>query len=174
MASATTHNNLFKSGYQAIYTGVHKGFSFGAQVSKKLETIKMVDKLGLSILKAASYVPVLVEAVPLSSIETPLKDVKLVTDFFMGFRSLEAGMAGTFAKTWKTLALNVAGLALMFFTIISALSRLKVDVNFITEMAKKVPVFGVLPFAGLMNLSLLTMFGPLLNGSRKNSRAGEF
>ena len=42
---------------------------------------------------------------------------------------------------------------------ISILERLKLKVSFIHHLAKKVPIFGVLPFAGLLDLSTLTMYG---------------
>lgn len=157
----SSSDNTINSFQNVIYTSLDACVSLGCQVSKELEAVKVINKAGLAVLKAGSYVPAIANNVPIAAIETPLKDIKTFSDFFMGFRSLDALLKGNFAKNWKVLALNVSGLALMFFTTISGLGRMGVDVSLVTNLAKQVPVFGVLPFAGLLNLSLATMFGML-------------
>jgi hypothetical protein len=167
MAVSTTQKNFFNACYQTVHNGIDKSFKLGVHVNEKLVLIALVVKVGQALIRAAPLIPGAEVIIPVSDLEVPLKDGKIITDVGKGFPSLEALMNGQFAKTWKILALNVSGLALMFFAIISGLNRLKVDVSLITELAKKVPFLGVLPFAGLLNLSILTMFGTLYLMSRE-------
>ncbi|MFI5344050.1 MAG: hypothetical protein ACHQUC_07510 [Chlamydiales bacterium] len=166
--------NCCKAPFEYISSGIQHGVAMGSSLSKQLDIIKNVQKVGSSILKVAKYVPSLVETLPISLLETPLKDVKRFCNFFMGFRSLEAITQGRFFdRSWKIRALNIAGLALFIFTIIELLERFTINVSNIHEAFKKVPFFGVLLYAGLLDLSLLTLSGAifLMNLDKKSKLA---
>jgi hypothetical protein len=163
-----------KAPFEYIYSGIRSGIAMGSQLSKKLDTVKTIQMMGSSILQTAKYVPLLVTTLPISLFESPLKDIKRFCNFTMGFRSLEAMTQGKFFDpSWKIRAINIAGLALFVFTILELLERLAFDLIFIHEAFKKVPFFGVLLYAGLLDLSLLTLSGAifLINWEKKSKLA---
>lgn len=167
MGTQATNHGIFYSCYHRVEDAIYNTFSTGESISDYLAPVKAINKVFGSTLAVASYISNIENYIPVSVLQPISKDIKNGVDFFMGFRSFKAIMNGKFARNdkgefkLKILALNVSGLALMFFTSVSLLGRFKFNVSAITNFTKNVPVLGALPYAGLLNVSLLTMFGTL-------------
>jgi len=140
-----------------VYSNFKKGIDHGAAFSARLDTLKLVNKTCEVASKALKLIPSIAAHIPFNIIDPFLKDTKRFIYLCLSFRTIKFYMENPRKAPWTIQVMNVACIGLSFFTIIDILDRLKVDVKVIHTTFKKVPFFGVLPFAGLLNLSIVTL-----------------
>lgn len=89
------------------------------------------------------------------------KDVKLFTGILKGFKSIDNLLNITFA--WKVVVMQISSLTLFVISVLSFAERFELfQVTAIKVMLAAIPILGVLPFGGLLTLSLLGLSGVLL------------
>lgn len=170
-------NHFLQHPLQSIYHSLQWTATKGMQVSKSLDPLKLLSKGAITALKVTEKVVpyfACLALIPFGTLYSPLKDVKRICNFFLAFRSFDFYLNKGAKGPWVIQVLNIAGLGLFVFTVIDLLERFKFDVSAIHNIAKKVPLFGVLPFAGLLNLCTLTLYGSIyLLGLEKKEKLNE-
>jgi|GEM_PF-4546799 len=151
--------NQFNSASNFAYGQFQSGIDLGAKISVKLDDVKLLIETTETSLKLIGLISDISKFIPFETIFPFLKDGKRIIGIFLGLRSIKFFMEKPLEKSWKLIALNVAGLSLFCFTIIDVLAGFKVDFSPIHSVFKRVLVFGILPFAGLINLSTITLLG---------------
>jgi hypothetical protein len=86
------------------------------------------------------------------------KDAKNFTNFLKGVKSIDGFL--NFKFTVRHIVLNVSGMTLFILSGISLVDRFRLlDVSVVKIGLSTIPVFGILPFGGLLSLSLLGLLG---------------
>lgn len=135
-----------------------------SDLSYKLDEVKFGQKISAVSIKILEFVPLAVELLPLKTAKTVCRRIKLIINVCMFGRSANSFAEGK-VNSVRMLVLNVAGVVLGIFASIEVLELCKYDMSAIHQAAASVPVFGVLPYAGLLNLALLTLFACTLLGN---------
>lgn len=135
------------------------GVSCGAGLSKTtaFTLVDLVNDVADMALKMASLTNYLPSNSPLFFIATPLKDLKLTTRALLTFRPADSIFKNQAFVDKKRTVLTLSSLSLAFFNTLAILNRLKVDVSFIVKTFSKIPLFGRLPYGGLVNLANLAL-----------------
>ena len=125
---------------------------------------RLAQKTAEVAIKVIKLFPEFAHALPLGAADSFLKDSKRFLYFFATFPTLQfyiRGKNGEEAKVkkadWVTQLFNLSGVALAAIGIIDILERFQFDFQPMHNFFKKVPGIGVLPYAGILNLSLVTM-----------------
>lgn len=159
--TSVSPTHYIKLPFEYAYAGIKSGVAFGAKMSFQIDLIKVINDTASVSLKAIKYAPDLKAAIPYAMLDGLVKDSKRVCNILMGLRSVDYLMEGAKDRTWLTVAMNVSGIGLFVLTVIDVAERFGVDVSVVHEAAKQVPIFGVLPFAGLLDLSLVGLYGTI-------------
>lgn len=140
---------------------IKKGVRRLSDFSRELDVVKFARKIAVAVLDIFEYIPIVGDIVPTKGLKNVLRPLKIGIEFLMGFRALDAFLSCN-VSTLNLLVLNVSGLALFVFSGIEILENLKFKLRFIHEAAAKVPIVGVFPFAGLLNLAFFGLWTAIL------------
>lgn len=88
-----------------------------------------------------------------------LKDIKVVTNWINGLQSVN-GMLNL-KLSWKIITLNVSGLTLFVLSSITLAEKFLFNFTTLKTALAAIPIFGVLPFGGLLNLAITGLTGSL-------------
>lgn len=88
------------------------------------------------------------------------KDAKNFTNVIKGMKTIDAILH--FKFSWRTLVLNISGMVLLIVSAVSLLERFKLVMVMVTAIKvglAALPIFGILPFGGLLALSIIGLMG---------------
>lgn len=146
---------IFYQNYNKLRTGIHH------IVLKAIQAIKgpnLVMKVMLVSIKVLSYNRNLIPN--LSWAKLLLKEIKDVTNFIKGLQSVDGLLNFKFSR--KVIVLNISGLVLFILSSITMAEKFLIDCTVIKMALTAIPIFGVLPFGGLLHISLIGLVGNLL------------
>jgi len=101
------------------------------------------------------------------------KDAKNFTNILRGFKSVDGVV--NFKLQFKAIILNISGLTMMVLSVISVIDRFHLlNVTVIKVTLTVIPIIGVLPFGGLLPLSIIGLVGTtLIMGLEKQWKMNE-
>lgn len=86
------------------------------------------------------------------------KDGKNFSNFVKGLKSVDGFL--NFKFSWKSIVLNVSGMTLCIVSTLSLLDRIQVvNISVIKVYLVAIPRFGILPYGGLLSLSVVGLMG---------------
>jgi hypothetical protein len=125
---------------------------------KSIEGPQLVIKVMRTAIKALVYIPIL--AAHLNRVNFLLKKVKDLSAFIKGMQSIDRLL--NFKFSWKIIILNVSGLVLFVLSAITIAEKFLIDSKVIRTVLAAIPIFGVLPFGGVLHIALFGLCGTLL------------
>jgi len=159
-------SNELLDGFKQIKIGLHQ------VVDKSVKSIKgpnLIMKVMRTAIKALMYIPKL--TAHLGRTKSLLKEIKDFTNVINGLQSIDGLI--NFKFSWKLTTLNVSGLVLFVLSIINLSEKFLIDCTTIKTAFTAIPVFGVLPFGGLLHISIIGLFGSLMSLSLNKRKKQE-
>jgi hypothetical protein len=97
-----------------------------------------------------------------------LKEVTDLTYLVLGTQAIDGFL--NFKFSWKIISLNLSGSVLFVISIITTAEKFSIDFSVIKGALSNIPIFGVLPFGGLLHLGLFGLVGSLFFLSMDKSK----
>lgn len=167
------NNNITFEQYRNMYYSPNEGFkeecyrgfnSFRKGIHnvvftcvKSIQGPQFAMKIMRTAIKVLMYIPSLTPR--LNGMKFLLKEIKDLTNFINGMQSIDGLLNFKFA--WKVIVINVSGLVLFVISIITLAEKFLIDCSAIKDTLANIPIFGVLPFGGVLHLALFGLFGSL-------------
>lgn len=100
-------------------------------------------------------------AISLKECRHQIKEIKNIFNWIKGLRSIDGFLNGPYS--WKSMVIHVSGFVLLILSTISLVDWLHLaNMSVLKTAFAALPILGVLPFGGLVSLSLVGIFGMLL------------
>lgn len=150
----TSFTDEISNGFNSLKNRVH------VIVDTAVSSIKgpiLVVEIIKHTIQALMYIPEL--AVNLATPSIFLKEIKNISYFIKGMKSVDFWL--NFKSSWKLIVLNVSGLVLFVLSAVTLAEKFMIDVSRITKPLSSIPIFGTLPFGGLLHISLVVFYGTL-------------
>jgi hypothetical protein len=150
---ATSLPIKLREGLTCLQTNVHYAVSVIDATFQTPECVLRIIQLSVALLSLfPSISPSL--AIP----KQFCKDAKNFTNCIKGLKAIDGFLNFKFA--WKCIILNVSGMTLFIVSTLSLIERAQVvDVAAIKAYFIAIPVFGVLPYGGLLPFSIVGLMG---------------
>lgn len=130
-------------------------------IQNAIEAVKLpnlVMKVMSVVVRTLEYISHLTSN--LSWAKLLLKDIKVLTNFIIGLRSVDGLLNLKFS--WKIIVLNISGFVLFVLSSITLAEKFLIDCSAIKTALAGIPIFGVLPFGGLLPIAFIGLLGSLL------------
>ncbi len=100
-------------------------------------------------------------AIPLQGCKQAFREIKSFLNWVKGLQSIDGFLNGPYS--WKAVIRNLSSFVLLILSTISLADGLRLlDTSALKVAFASLPVFGILPFGGLLPLAFLGLFGMML------------
>ncbi len=154
--------NWAYDGFQGLKKGVRLTLD---HVVKPLKTPRLALKFAQFTVKTLSLIPTCQPT--LKPVSNVIKECKDYDNFLKGIRAVDGALNPRF--NWKAMTLTVAGISLFTLSCLTMGDKFKfIKITPIKTALTALPLIGVLPFGGVLHISLVVMFGILFLMSLEN------
>jgi|GEM_PF-5355846 len=138
----------FQARVHRTVTAINEAFSVPEFLLRVIEIVltilSLIPSINLSLEGAMQY----------------CREAKNLSNLVKGLKSIEGFL--NFRFSWRGIVLNVSGMTLFMISGLSLLERLQyVNLCSIKSSLAVIPVFGILPYGGLLSLSIVGLIGTL-------------
>lgn len=139
------------------YAGLKEGVSSAAMLttSTLFENTETLLKVTHAVFNAFSLIPHPVFKI-IGKVSKGCKEIKNLFNYVKGIRSVK-GLMCDLKQTWHSVAYNILGLALTFFSTLDYVRKLTGAATLIHRICVKAPIVGILSFAGIFDGIMITV-----------------